>query len=68
MFQIVATIFFLEGLNFKEFARADPSNDLFPDENYVNSPYNTWLRFAVGASVYIAIGIAQVLYELLTNF
>ncbi|XP_075245518.1 meckelin-like isoform X2 [Convolutriloba macropyga] len=65
MFQIVATIFFLEGLNFKEFARADPSNDLFPDENYVNSPYNTWLRFAVGASVYIAIGIAQYLFEIL---
>merc|ERR550532_179773 len=65
MFQIVATIFFLEGLNFKEFARADPSNDLFPDENYVSSPYNTWLRFAVGALVYIAIGVAQYLFEIL---
>ncbi|XP_063715703.1 meckelin-like isoform X2 [Symsagittifera roscoffensis] len=65
LFQIVAVIFFLEGLNFKEFARADPSNDLFPDENYVNSPYNTWLRFAVGASVYVAIGIAQYLVEIL---
>ena len=59
-FQLMATLFFLEVLNFKEFGRSDPSNDLFPNDQYYDSPYNPMLRFAIGCSVYIGIGLLQV--------
>lgn len=64
-FQLMASLFFLEVLNFKEYGRSDPSNDLFPNDQYFNSPYNPMLRFAIGCSVYIGIGLLQFIFEVL---
>ena len=59
-FQLMGTLFFLEVLRFKEYGRSDPTNDLFPSENYHDSPYNAFLRFSIGCSVYIGVGLLQV--------
>ncbi|XP_040596998.1 meckelin isoform X2 [Mesocricetus auratus] len=62
LFQVLATLFFLEVVGFKHLALMDSSSSLSRNMSDYIAPYSRILRYAVATAIWLVIGIIQVFF------
>lgn len=62
LFQVLTTLFFLEVVGFKNLALMDPSSSLSRSLSDYTAPYSRILRYAVATTIWLVIGIVQVVF------
>lgn len=62
LFQVLATLFFLEVVGFKNLALMDSSSSLSRNPSDYIAPYSRILRYAVATAIWLVIGIIQVFF------
>ncbi|XP_069847161.1 meckelin isoform X1 [Dipodomys merriami] len=62
LFQVLAVLFFLEVVGFKNLALMDSSSSLSRNSSDYLAPYSRILRYAVSIALWLVIGIMQIVY------